>query len=302
MTFPLKILVIEDSPADFLLLARYLRHHGLDVTIQRVDTNSALQAALEQEWDVILSDYSIPGMSFRVSLDWIRQRSPDMPVILVSGSVGEETAIELLRLGLADFILKDHLPRLPAAIKRAIEEADGRRARAGAEAALRESMQRYRTLLDNLPQIVWQKDRNSVYVSSNAAYARALDITQEALPGKTDYDFYPAHLAEKYRHDDQEIMARGNIEILDEQWLTQGEPRFLHTTKVPLHDDQGVVYGTLGIAEDITDKKRAESALFASEVNYRSLFENMINGYAQCLMLFEDGAGRLHLPERQQIV
>ena len=138
-----------------------------------------------------------------------------------------------------------------------------------AELAIRESADRYRTLLDNLPQIIWQKDRDFVYVSCNEAYARSLGVAVEELPGKTDYDFYPVDLANKYRSDDQRIIAGGVTETLDERWIIGGIERVIHTTKVPLRDHLGRVYGTLGIAEDITERRLAEIALGESREEYR---------------------------------
>ena len=125
----LKLLVIEDDPADFLMLERHLRQHRVVAACTRVDCDSGLEAALQQEWDVVLSDYSVPGMEFRASLRRIQAQREDLPVILVSGSVGEETAVELLHLGLTDFILKEHLARLPSAIARALDAASEHRAR-----------------------------------------------------------------------------------------------------------------------------------------------------------------------------
>ncbi|MEI6558116.1 MAG: PAS domain S-box protein [Rhodospirillaceae bacterium] len=139
MNGSLKLLVIEDSAADFLLMARHLRQHGLGAACRRISSGAELEAALESDWDVVLSDYTVPGMDFRATLLRVQQRRPDLPVILVSGSLGEQTAVDVLRLGIADFIFKDHLARLPAAIRRAAGEAAERRARRAAEAALRES-------------------------------------------------------------------------------------------------------------------------------------------------------------------
>ncbi|MDP1663776.1 MAG: PAS domain S-box protein [Methylobacter sp.] len=139
MNSPLKLLVIEDIPADFLLLERHLRRHDLDAEYLRVGSNAELDAALQNEWDVVLSDYNVPGMDFVTTLKRIRTYCPDLPIILVSGSVGEETAVELLRLGMSDFVLKNSLVRLLPAILRALDETNERRARQSAETALHES-------------------------------------------------------------------------------------------------------------------------------------------------------------------
>ncbi|MBI5922838.1 MAG: PAS domain S-box protein [Betaproteobacteria bacterium] len=139
MNRPLNILVIEDAPADFLLLELHLRRNGLKAECRRIDTAAELDTALQAYWDVVLADYNVPGMDFRQALQRIRAHRPDLPVIMVSGSVGEETAVELLHLGISDFVLKDHLTRLLPAIRRALGEAKEHRVRQAAEAALREN-------------------------------------------------------------------------------------------------------------------------------------------------------------------
>ncbi len=133
----MRILVIEDVEADFLLLERHLRRQGLNVECRRVDGQIELVTALQSSWDLVLSDYKVPGIEFRASLQAIHASYPDLPVILVSGSVGEEAAVELLRLGVNDFIFKDNFIRLVPSIHRALQEVEERRARRAAEAALR---------------------------------------------------------------------------------------------------------------------------------------------------------------------
>ena len=130
----LNLLVIEDSEADFLLIERHLRRSELGVRCHRVASIEALSTALDAGgWDIILSDYSIPHLNFLESFNLVRTRLPDVPVILVSGSIGEERAVELLKLGICDFVLKDSLVRLVTAIERSMEEAGERRARRTAE-------------------------------------------------------------------------------------------------------------------------------------------------------------------------
>ncbi len=139
MDSPLKILVIEDLPSDFLLLQRNLQQHGLQAECRRVSNDAELDDALRTEWDVVLADYNVPGMDFRTTLFRLQKYRSDLPVILVSSSVGEENAVALLKLGMSDFILKENLTRLPTAILRALEENKERHARHMAEAALFES-------------------------------------------------------------------------------------------------------------------------------------------------------------------
>jgi PAS domain S-box-containing protein len=139
-----------------------------------------------------------------------------------------------------------------------------------AEEVERISNSRYRTLIEALPQKIFQKDQNSVYVACNENYARDLGIAPAEVPGKTDYDFFPRELADKYRGDDTAIMASGKTEEFDEAYLEDGEERFVHTVKTPVTDEDGNVIGILGIFWDITERKRAEEKLAAA---YRQLEE-----------------------------
>ena len=160
-----------------------------------------------------------------------------------------------------------------------------------AEDALRESEEKHRELIENLPQRIFHKDANLIYVSCNTHYARDLGIAVNEIAGKTDFDFYPKALAEKYRADDRRVMASGRTEEFEESYIRDGQALFVQTAKTPLTDNAGNVTGILGIFWDITGRKRMEETLQKSEARYRSLFENMENGFALHEMVF-DGAGR----------
>jgi len=132
------------------------------------------------------------------------------------------------------------------------------------EEALRESEAKHRTLLENLPQRAFSKDKDSVYVSCNRNFARGVGINPDDLPGKTDYDFFPKDLADKYRADDRKVLASGRVLEIEEEYVDRargGEKRTVHTVKAPIKDANGKSVGVLGIFWDITDRKRAEEAL-----------------------------------------
>jgi PAS domain S-box-containing protein len=124
---------------------------------------------------------------------------------------------------------------------------------------LRKSEVKYRTLVENLSQKIFLKDRNSVYVSCNEKYARDLKITSDEIAGKTDYDFYPKKLAEKYKADDKKIMDSGKSESIEEEHIQDGQKAFVQTVKTPVKDENGNVVGVLGIFWDITERKKAEA-------------------------------------------
>jgi PAS domain S-box-containing protein len=145
---------------------------------------------------------------------------------------------------------------------------------------LQASENKYRELLENLPQKIFHKDKNSVYVSCNNNYARDLKIHPDEIIGKTDYDFYTKELAEKYRADDKRIMESGKTEYIEEKYIQNGQEVFVQTAKTPLKDEKGNTIGILGIFWDITERKQIEEALRQSERQFKSTFENAAVGMA----------------------
>ena len=148
---PLRFLVIEDSEADFLLHQRNLVKNGMAADLHRVESSAGLEAALaETGWDAVISDYNLPGMEFRSTLERLKDRLPGVPIILVSGNIGEETALRLLKEGVWDFVWKDRPAGLAQTLDHCLEEARTRKARLQAEVALRSSESRYRSLFENM--------------------------------------------------------------------------------------------------------------------------------------------------------
>lgn len=134
---PLAVLMVEDSADDALLVTRELTRSGFELRTRRVDTAEAMAAALREEaWDLVLADYRMPKFAGPLALEIVKQSGLDVPFILVSGAVGEEAAAAMMKAGARDFVLKDRLGRLGAAVARELQEAELRRRRRWADAAL----------------------------------------------------------------------------------------------------------------------------------------------------------------------
>jgi len=173
MGTPLQALIVEDSEDDALLLVRELQRGGYDPAWERVETAAALQAALDrQAWDLILSDYNLPGFGGLPALALVRERDLDLPFILVSGAIGEETAVEAMRAGAHDYLMKANLPRLVPAIQRELREAEDRRRRREAEAALQHAAAEWRATFDAITDAIALVDPDGRVRRCNRALAQ----------------------------------------------------------------------------------------------------------------------------------
>ena len=149
-TAPLRLLHLEDSELDHELMRAHLQRGGLHAEVRRIDSEADFLAAMKQEWDAVISDYNLPGFSGLVALDLLKSGGRDIPFILVSGEIGEDTAVEAMRNGASDYLLKNNLTRLVPALMHAIEATETRQARARADRELDESKQRLRELAQHL--------------------------------------------------------------------------------------------------------------------------------------------------------
>ena len=147
---PLRLLHLEDSELDHELTLAHLQRGDMRVIARRVETEADFLRALDEPWDVVVSDYNLPGFSGLVALDLLMARGADIPFILVSGEIGEDTAVEAMRNGASDYLLKNNLARLVPALLHAVEASETRRARLHADRQLGESQQRLHELAQHL--------------------------------------------------------------------------------------------------------------------------------------------------------
>ena len=142
MSTPLRVLLVEDSESDAALIVRHLNMAGYDVSQKRVETAGQMQAALEKpDWDIVIADYKLPGFDAPTALAILQQTSLDLPFVVVSGHIGEETAVALMKAGAYDYLMKNNLARLAPVVERELGEARMRRERRRGQEELRRSVE-----------------------------------------------------------------------------------------------------------------------------------------------------------------
>ena len=269
----LRVLIVEDSEDDAELVKVELRRLGYDALAERVASAEAMHAALSKTWDVILADYMIPGFGGSEALRIVEEHGADVPFIIVSGSIGEETAVAMMKAGAADYIAKANLARLGPAIARELRDADTRHKHHEAEEALRASHALLKAVTEGTTDAVFVKDREGRYLMINSAGARALGHSVEVVLGKTDMQLVRSDVAEGIVAADQGVMKSGKAQTYEESIQVSGEWRTFMTTKGPYVDHRGDVVGVFGIARDITARKRAEDAQRSLAADNARLYE-----------------------------
>lgn len=253
MEQPLKALLIEDSEDDAILLEEVLRSGGFDISVCRVETGSQMKDALiQQQWDFILADYVMPCFSALEALELVKELHIDLPFIIVSGKVEEETAVEALKAGAHDFVKKDNFARLIPAISRELEEVEVRKQHRLSEKARRESEERYRHLAESITDIFFALDKELKCVYWNRTIEMFTGITAKHALGKTFAELFQDILDTPTETILLQTLHTNTSTSFLKELLYKGENRYFEWYVYP---------GSMGlaiIARDITERKRAE--------------------------------------------
>lgn len=266
MAIPLHVLILEDLPADAVLMVHELRQAGFDPVWQRVETEEDYVAHLQAGLDVILADYRLPQFNALRALQLLQERGGDTPFLIVSATIGEELAVSAMKQGAADYLLKDRLARLGPAVTRALQEVAERRARQQAEAALRASEARFRMMAEAAPVLLWMAEEGMGCTYFNQ---RWLAFTGRTMQQELGYGW-----ADNVHPDDAEpclalyttaFTARQPFEMECRLRRADGVYRWVLNRGVPLETAAGHFVGYIGSAIDITIRKEAEQILQQSQ-------------------------------------
>jgi len=260
MAKPLRVLIVEDSEDDALLVIRELERGSYDTTSERVETAEAMTDALEKQvWDIIIADYKLPHFSAPEALELFHQSGLDLPFIVISGTIGEETAVAIMKDGAHDYLMKDNLKRLVPAIERELHEVEVRKERKLVQEELQIAEQNFRNSIDNSPLGIRIVTAEGELLYTNQAI---LDIygynsVEELKATPTKEHYTPKSYAEhqeriQRRKQGKPVPASYEVSIARKD----GEIRQLITSRKAVVWGGEVQYQV--IYQDITERKRAE--------------------------------------------
>ena len=277
MAASVRTLLVEDVPSDAALIERALRRAGIAGPLRRVDTEAAFREALQTfAPDLILTDHSLPTFNASEALRIAVLESPGTPVIVVTGSLDEETAAEYIKAGAADYIVKHHLERLPTAVRRALDLRRAREEQARAEEARRQSEERFRALIEHGADAVALVAPDATLLFVSQAVERVLGYSPADLVGRSAFE---------HVHPDDVLRLRAVVaEVLDRP----GVPRTVEV-RVQRRDGGWCVLDAVAVNRltepavgaivvnyrDVTERRQAEEALRDSEIRYRTLVDGV---------------------------
>jgi diguanylate cyclase (GGDEF)-like protein/PAS domain S-box-containing protein len=282
MSDALAVLIVEDSESDTQMITRVLTKAGYQLVFEQVDTAIEMKAALgKQAWDIVISDYSLPQFDGRAALEILKETGQEIPFIIVSGAIGEETAVSMMKAGAHDYLTKDNLARLAPAVARELEQAQDRRGRKQAEQALRASENQLRMITDNIPAYVAYVDSDLRYRFINKAYEILYEKPRAEIIGRhasevLNEDYYEKHLERI------QIVLTGQKVFFETPFPFKEGQLFLSVSYIPDTDEKGNTKGYYVLAHDITERKQVEDQLrqlsLAVECNPASIIITDLNG------------------------
>lgn len=283
-TVPLQFVLLEDDPNDAELIQLELAKTGLKIDWHHVASEQAFRNALANvKVDLVLADYTLPGFDGFAALQITQRQCPGVPFIFVSGSLGEERAIEALKSGATDYVLKDRLQRLHTVVARALQEARERRERRQVEDALEAQRLLIGTLIDSLPEIIYTVDIQNRLTVVNRAMLEVTNKKREELIGKRISEIWQDETTVDVEALAATVMRTGRaVSGQERHWFTpDGSIRWFNLTLAPLRV-QGKITGLVCAVTEVTDRKALEQEILEiSNREQRRLGSDLHDGLGQ---------------------
>jgi PAS domain S-box-containing protein len=271
----LRVLLVEDSESDALLLLRRLKADGFETRWERVEDESGFRESLARGgWDLVLADHALPRFSGLAALEIFMAAGLEIPFIIVSGTIGEDVAIEAMKAGAADYFMKDRLARLAPSIRHALDAARARREKKRTDEALRQSFVNWNRTFEAITDSICLLDAEGRTLQCNRAHLRYLGKPAEEVLGK--YCYVLVHGTDGFlAHCPFQRMLKSRVH--EEEEVVSGD-RWFYVAVDPILDEDGNLRGAVHIMSDITEHKRAESELLFKNVLLSTQMETSIDG------------------------
>jgi PAS domain S-box-containing protein len=258
----LRCLIVEDSGNDALFLVEALRQGGYEPVFERVQTAAAMRAALHNgEWNVVFSDYVMPAFDAPSAFRALQESGREIPFIIVSGEIGEDTAVESLKFGADDYLLKQNLKRLIPAVERALKDAEDRKRARRAERALQQSEERFRLMVEQvLDYAIFMLDPDGRVTTWNAGAKNIYGYTTVEILGQSCARIYSAEDIATGKPADLLDEARAKGRVVGEGWRIRkdGSRFWAQVVLTATRDEQGQLRGFTKITHDLTERRQAE--------------------------------------------
>ncbi len=313
MSKSVRVLILEDSPEDAELMVHELRRSQFEPEWRRVEAELEYSSQLAWPPEVILADYTMPMLDAPRALECLQELDLDIPFIVVSGAIGEDRAVEMMRRGATDYLLKDRMARLGPAVRRALDEKHLRDDVRKAEEALRASEVRFNSFMNHSPAANFIKDHQGRFLYINDTCEQMWGITMADCLGKTNDQLWPPEVAARLNANDFPVLQSGeSSRMVEEITLKSGRKLQVLTFRFPFADaDARRLVGCISV--DVTEQVRIEQALSAAlaakevllrEVHHRvknnlQIISSLLTMHAESL---EDPAATRALRDSQERV
>jgi len=281
VTQPVRVLLLEDDPVDAELALATLTRAGFDCRSQRVDSREAFESAIAAGgWDAVIADYTLPAFTGTEALAIARARDPLLPFILISGTLGEERAIEALHAGATDYVLKQHLSRLPPALQRALAEHRARLQHFATQHALEASERRYRGIVEDQSELICRMTPEGALTFVNRAFCRYFGLAPGELVGTRYLERLPAEAHAGVREAWSSLTpAHALVEVEHRALDREGKLRWHRWSVRGLFDESGRLAEIQGVGRDVSELVDALQALRASEARIERVLRGSIDGF-----------------------
>lgn len=263
----IKALLLEDIEQDAELLKELLTSEGYSVDMDVVETKSEYCEKIKrQNYDIIYADYTLPSFNGREALELAMSICPSIPFVFISGTIGEDVAVEMVKQGATDYVLKDRIHRVGMVTRRALDASQQLKQFRQSQIEMQTNRRLLQNIINNARDEIYVKDLKGRYLLFNKASEQFAGVPEKEVIGRDDTFIFPEPEAKQFMESDRKVFESGEpIEMEGIVTQKDGTQRIIHTIKCPMFDDNGQMTGLFGISRDVTERTLMEQSLLEAK-------------------------------------